>query len=859
MLLKQQTAVENEIDQYLSGACEGIHAMTTVPTDSDNLPELWLFNWTSEEFFAPKKLRDTATYVLRFLTCLAPTVHCVLEGNDVRDLKAHVANMQTQQQSISSYAVDFRVEKHEQVEDGLTGTEYRVTIDDEDWQDIDTPLTMFKLWSIGDSSQPIGVYFPANQCYMSAFTAEKSSGIIIFSNEKTTRIEKWEPLLHSEHNLSFVAEYPSRSVLASFVAKTRSLALLNPDESKIVVLKFNARFSVSHTVVQLDWRKKTSLNGPPTSIVLTDNALAMVDTSGIIQIYDFISRQTCRRVGIAGPADRYHLFTGLGDQMVGCICFDKSSAARVVATAFDDNRSIPTTSPSNMVSSLEIDVTSVADKLFFLNTSSRTLHSCQFNVSVQSHKMRVSSKLNEQSKQDQKADHLLWTWFHMFEKFPVRGLLDEAPVCVSTDHPIKIYVVGSSEDAEDVRCVFRFIQTQLVALNKPLYGRNLEKDIQVLCAPSSQELPAMQTNLVLLGPFLRSLVTLVPLQVCRAENNSLTVLRNGEYHASATSHDRILQATDIARSMRFGMISLLLEAWTGQCCVISSMGKQSTGKSYFLNHLTVSSFAISGGRCTDGLWIGTRFVNSSTMLAVLDFEGLGSFERSEQEDVFLSVLNAAVSSVTIFRLDMRLDKEVDELFRRFQNGMQLIKGGSNLFQGILIMSIKDVNPLDEESVLQEFKAKLGRLVELNDEQNFVSDMYNGSVRINTSPPFRTAGYFDSLAQTEALVRNTFTATRFTGKSFLDCLRLVLAKIIALDWTSMEHSARVMKTNDLYELLPAVLRTGRLISRELALRNTIVSTAWNDLYDIDGKVVSVSLQHLIVKHPDHAYLKVDQTH
>jgi hypothetical protein len=39
---------------------------------------------------------------------------------------------------------------------------------------------------------------------------------------------------------------------------------------------------------------------------------------------------------------------------------------------------------------------------------------------------------------------------------------------------------------------------------------------------------------------------------------------------------------------------------------------------------------------------------SSCLYVLLDFEGLGSFERSEQEDMLLSLLNAAVSNITIF-------------------------------------------------------------------------------------------------------------------------------------------------------------------------------------------------------------------
>ncbi|KAG2771075.1 hypothetical protein PC118_g25502 [Phytophthora cactorum] len=111
------------------------------------------------------------------------------------------------------------------------------------------------------------------------------------------------------------------------------------------------------------------------------------------------------------------------------------------------------------------------------------------------------------------------------------------------------------------------------------------------------------------------------------------------------------------------------------------MGKQSTGKSYFLNHL-----------------------------AVLDFEGLGSFERSEQEDIFLSVLNASVSLFTVFRMGSRFDKDIDGLFSRFQKGVQLIKNDPRLCRGLLFMSVKDVNMNDQQGVVDELATKLNAIL-----------------------------------------------------------------------------------------------------------------------------------------------------
>jgi GTPase Era involved in 16S rRNA processing len=54
--------------------------------------------------------------------------------------------------------------------------------------------------------------------------------------------------------------------------------------------------------------------------------------------------------------------------------------------------------------------------------------------------------------------------------------------------------------------------------------------------------------------------------------------------------------------------------------VVSSMGEQSVGKSFALNHLVDTSFAGSAMRTTEGVWMSVTPTKESLIVA-LDFEG----------------------------------------------------------------------------------------------------------------------------------------------------------------------------------------------------------------------------------------------
>jgi hypothetical protein len=54
--------------------------------------------------------------------------------------------------------------------------------------------------------------------------------------------------------------------------------------------------------------------------------------------------------------------------------------------------------------------------------------------------------------------------------------------------------------------------------------------------------------------------------------------------------------------------------------VVSSMGEQSVGKSFALNHLVDTSFAGSAMRTTEGVWMSVTPTDAALIVA-LDFEG----------------------------------------------------------------------------------------------------------------------------------------------------------------------------------------------------------------------------------------------
>ncbi|KAH9290309.1 hypothetical protein KI387_034426, partial [Taxus chinensis] len=236
---------------------------------------------------------------------------------------------------------------------------------------------------------------------------------------------------------------------------------------------------------------------------------------------------------------------------------------------------------------------------------------------------------------------------------------------------------------------------------------------------------------------------------------------------------------------------------------------QSNGKSYLLNHLSGSLLDVAGGICTDGVWMTIR-LDAKCLYVLMDFEGLGSFERTEQEDMLLSVLNAAISNLTNFnKKDFHLDKETENVFQRFQNGVNLVKSDEKLFKGLFFIAIKDVDLADVEDLKDEFPVKLLQIRKRSHE-NFLTKMYGGMVELAAMPSFTRKEYYqESLSEMALTVEEDLDHTYQNGRSFLRDLKLVTAQIATKDWTPVDLKRVAMKVNILHKNLESAVREGQL--------------------------------------------------
>lgn len=708
--------------------------------------------------------------------------------------------------------------------------------------------------------------------------------IAILVSEKNTVVRRVQFPPHAsaeqtQNEYHEVRGFPRACSLCSIRAQDRRVAFAFGADSgrlgSVCICRFNESFGAIATIQQLDLDTTFRLDAPLVDILLTERSLSGVNERGELQSFDTRSRQTSKRILLEEIPMRWcsGLLCFADELVVGRARIEPTNELSVVCISSEDHRKMPTASLGRSMASEKLSIGCVGDALYVVNTANAIVSATELQVTVRSDAYRIQQSgkgaCRAQAGKDQArngGDNWLRVWYHVFEKFPVRGLVEQ-PAGEVAEFLCKVWLAvtpggGAQTDlsASNVEAVctkyFRNVMADLRRLNKPLFGLDLERNVNCRTS-SSNTLEARSIRTVVMA-----IVSFLPIQICRAEDNMLKLLQDGEGIASTQTEDAMSDTSDaagtdaagIAQSIRFGLLSPILESWSGRCAVATSMGKQSTGKSYFLNHLTGTSFAISGSRCTDGAWMSVRLLSPDLLLVVLDFEGLGSFERSEQEDIFLSVLNSSISLFTVFRMESRFDKDIDGLFSRFQKGVQLIKDDARLFRGLLYMSVKDVNMNDRGGVMDELAGKLRPIFEANRDQNFLTEMYAGQLQISCSPPFGTLDYYqymenDAAEAFRAIVTLSEQTPRgFTsGKAFLDCIRIVLAKISILDWTSMDKSTKNLVIADAEQKLPGIIRTGCHVSPSLVSDEVIPSHLKETVTTGRQKVV-VSLAQVCQRHP-----------
>ena len=92
----------------------------------------------------------------------------------------------------------------------------------------------------------------------------------------------------------------------------------------------------------------------------------------------------------------------------------------------------------------------------------------------------------------------------------------------------------------------------------------------------------------------------------------------------------------------------------------------------------------------------------------LDFEGLGTFERTHEQDIQMALVGSALGNSIIFRTGNTFDKFNENTLEKLALGSNKIKeiNIEQFFGGSLFFSPRDVNFTDKDKLKEEFAQKI---------------------------------------------------------------------------------------------------------------------------------------------------------
>ena len=181
----------------------------------------------------------------------------------------------------------------------------------------------------------------------------------------------------------------------------------------------------------------------------------------------------------------------------------------------------------------------------------------------------------------------------------------------------------------------------------------------------------------------------------------------------------------------------------------------------------------------------------------LDFEGLGTFERTSEQDIQMALIGSAMGNSIIFRTQNSFDRFTEETLEKLSLGSRKIKEIEiqDFFGGSLFFSPRDVNRTNQEQLKKEFSEKIKNSVKkwINEnEKNEKNKKYNifglfDDYVFAPTPPYNDESFYRTLRKIliKEIIENIIKFQRHpiykTGKEFYKNLKTFLSAVYMNDY------------------------------------------------------------------------------
>ncbi|KDQ16740.1 hypothetical protein BOTBODRAFT_53828 [Botryobasidium botryosum FD-172 SS1] len=398
----------------------------------------------------------------------------------------------------------------------------------------------------------------------------------------------------------------------------------------------------------------------------------------------------------------------------------------------------------------------------------------------------------------------------VWSRFPVVAAIKRSTLTSAGRCPPSIVFATDRDHDQYTRYFDNLIRAFERTKRKPT--NHLLDDIQIHASPLlSLKTHGLHSGVSVFkfGEWFVELFCLIPIHIAITSSNRFIPLKDGVY---SSDYERSLLGADVGKiieSLSFGWYESIFRSYmaTTPVKVVTSMGEQSVGKSYALNHLVDTSFAGSAMRCTEGVWLSLTPTREALVVAI-DFEGVQSIERSAQEDTLLVLFNAAISNLVLFRNNFVFSRDIAGLFASFQSSSSVLDPASNptLFQSTLAIIIRDVTDSDKIEIVKEFQLKFQKIVHEEQEQNFITRMHSGRLDIIPWPLLDSPRFYSSFGFLRSRLERQ-PSTHGPAGVFLQTLKTLMAKIKVCDWGSLDQNLASHRAQQLLSVLPAALSYG----------------------------------------------------